>query len=107
MTKAAAKRETTTIPTGDQIDQYLLVMTARKQFVSTAINMGWQLALTILLPVIIGVKLDNHFHSTPSYTLAALFLAVGCASMVVWSTIKRVNREQAASSSKIKSKGRA
>ena len=69
---------------------------AKQQFVDAAINMGWQLAITILVPVFIGVQLDKHFNSSPSYTLAALFLAVFMSCTVVWKTIKGVSRPQAA-----------
>ncbi len=78
----------------DKLDESL-AMFARKQFFSAAVNMGWQLALTIIVPVIIGVKLDDHFHSSPSYTLAALVLAVGGAVVVVGATLKQVARDQA------------
>ena len=93
MTKSAATRETTTIPPGDELDQYLATMSARRQFMGAAGNMGWQLALTVLVPVFVGVKLDSHFHASPSYTLAALFIAAGAASLVVWKTIKRVSKQ--------------
>lgn len=73
-----------------EIDKSLAAFAARKAFVSTAANMGWQLAFTVLLPLIIGVKLDERFDSAPSYTLAALILAIGFAVMVVARTIKQV-----------------
>ncbi len=71
-------------------------MSARQQFVSSSFNMGWQLLLTVLVPVIIGVKLDDHFKTTPSYTLAALVIATFCAVMVVWNTVKRANKRSMA-----------
>jgi hypothetical protein len=43
----------------DEIDRSLAVFAARKDFVATSVNMGWQLAFTILVPVIIDVKLDD------------------------------------------------
>lgn len=78
-----------------ELERSLLVAAAKRQFITTAVNMGWQLALTIVVPVIIGVKLDDRFDTAPSYTLAALFIAVGASVAVVWSTIKQVGREQA------------
>ncbi len=90
MKKAAVK--TTNI---DDIERALIVQGAKRQFISVSMSMGWQLAVTVIVPVIIGVKLDDHFHTTPSYTLAALVLATGGAIAVVASTIKQVNREQA------------
>lgn len=75
-------------------------MAARKSFIATAMNMGWQLAITVIVPVIIGVKLDDHFHTAPSYTLAALILAAGGAVWVVMSTLKQVSRDQLAEENK-------
>jgi F0F1-type ATP synthase assembly protein I len=101
MKRAARSKAPTTIAQ-DDIEQSLLVLSARRQFLTTSLNMGWQLAFTVLLPVIIGVKLDDYFNTSPSYTLAALFLAIAAASAVVWQTITRVNREQAESEGKRK-----
>jgi len=94
MKKAAAKGEMTTTIAHDEIDEHLAAFAARKQFVSVAMNMGWQLGLTVIIPVIIGVKLDDHFHTSPSYTLAALMIAAGGAVLVVKNMINQVNREQ-------------
>ncbi len=91
MKKAAATRGTTT-PAQDELDQRLAVFAARTRFIGTALNMGWQLALTVIVPVFIGSKLDDHFDSSPLWTLAALAVAVIGAVMVVASAIKRVSQ---------------
>lgn len=83
------------IMTEDVVQRRLSALSPKRQFIDAAMNMGWQLAGAVLIPVIFGVKLDDHFHTEPSYTLAALVLATGGASAVVWNTIKRVNAEQA------------
>lgn len=72
----------------DEIDTSLAAFAAQKTFVTSSINMGWQLAFTVLVPLIIGVKLDKHYHTTPSYTLAALFISIGFVVLVVARTIK-------------------
>lgn len=76
----------------------MAMMGARRDFMNAALNMGWQLAFTILVPVFIGAKLDERFHSSPSYTLAALFIAIGLAGAVVARTMKQITKEQAESS---------
>ncbi len=88
-------KKKTTASSEDDVQRYLAIFDARQQFVSAALSMGWQLAITILVPVFIGVKIDAHFKTAPSYTLAALFLAIGGAIMVVAQTIKQVNESQA------------
>lgn len=73
---------------------------AKQQFASAAINMGWQLAITVLVPVVIGVKLDDHFNTAPSYTLASLVIAVTFACGVVWNTLKQISKDQSSKESK-------
>lgn len=88
MTKKAGK-STTTI---DEVEKSLIVMSAKKQYIGAAMNMGWQLALTVLVPVFVGVQLDTKFDTEPSYTLAALILAACGAGAVVYSTIKDIGK---------------
>ena len=85
MSRAAAKDKTTT---EDVILERLSVLDPKKQFISSAMNMGWQLAGAVLIPVLIGTKLDGHFHTTPSYTLTALVLASAGVVAIVSNTIK-------------------
>lgn len=91
MGKTSVQRKKPAPVAVDEIDKSLAVLAARKTFVSTAANMGWQLAITVLVPLVIGVKLDNYYNTTPSYTLAALIIAISMAVMVVAKTIKQVN----------------
>lgn len=79
----------------DVVQQKLALLDPKRQFLVASLNMGWQLAGAVLIPVAIGVKLDDKFDTRPSYTLAALVLAIGGASVIVWNTIKQVRREQA------------
>lgn len=78
----------------------MAVLSARKDFINATLNMGWQLAFTILVPVFIGAKLDDKFNSSPSYTLAALFIAIGFAGAVVARTLKQITKEQATTKEK-------
>ena len=95
MSKKAASK-TTSI---EEWEKTLAVSSAKKMYVSAAVNMGWQLAIAVLIPVIIGVKLDERFNSGSSYTLAALVLAVGGACMVVWKTLQQTAQKQTRSKS--------
>lgn len=93
MGKAAATRKTTTA-TAD-LQQAAEVFNAKQRFFSATLNMSWQLALMVVIPVVAGVKLDQKFDTTPSLTLAGFFLAAFAACFVVWNTVKDVNRLQA------------
>ena len=97
MSKAAARNKTTTkgTPPEDEVNKLAANLAAKQQFMASTANMGWRLALTVVVPIVAGVKLDEHFKSAPSYTLTGLFLAAAAGSYAVWQTIKEVNREQA------------
>ncbi len=90
--KQSAAKKTTGI---DDVERSLLALEAKKQFLSASMSMGWRLAVTVVIPIVAGVKLDERFNSRPSLTLAGLMLAAiaGCAA--VWSSVKEVNQEQA------------
>jgi hypothetical protein len=87
------RKQSPSIPQ-DELDRSLAVIAARKDFLGSSLNMGWQLAFSVLVPVIIGVKLDDRFNTSPSYTLAALILAACGAGMVIWNTLKQTEVKQ-------------
>jgi F0F1-type ATP synthase assembly protein I len=94
MNKAGAtNRTTTTEKSAQQFD--MDVFAAKSKFFSATLEMGWQLALIVLIPLIAGIKLDQHFASSPSYTLAGFMLAIAGGAAVVWRTVKGVAAEQA------------
>lgn len=93
--KEAARRKPPTTTALSDVERSTAAMQAGQQFISSSLNMGWQLALTVLVPVFIGVKVDSHYHTQPSYTLTALFLAAGGAAIVIKNTIKTVRKDQA------------
>lgn len=106
MTKAAAPRKTTTSAEND-IQQALKTFEARQQFIGATLNMSWRLALTVLIPLVVGIKLDQYFDTSPSFTLTGFFLAIGGGCAAVWNTIKDVNRLQAAEDKKRRGKKHA
>jgi F0F1-type ATP synthase assembly protein I len=92
--KAAAGKKTTTTAEND-IQQTLDTFTAQQQFMSSVLSMSWQLALTVVIPVIAGVKLDEKFNTSPSLTLTGFFLATAAACIVVSRVVKDVTKQQA------------
>ena len=93
MGKAAAKPKTTT--TEDSAQTYFDTFAAKSRFFSATLNMGWRLALTVLIPLIGGVKIDQRFDSSPSYTLVGLMLAATGGTIAVWKSVQEVTAEQA------------
>lgn len=63
MRKAATKKSVTT--TEDVVQQQLSALEPKQQFISAAMNMGWQLGGAVLLPIFIGIKLDAKFKTSP------------------------------------------
>lgn len=92
--KKAAGRKTTT-PAQSDIEQYAEVFSARQQFIGAALNLSWRLALTVLIPLLIGIQLDKKFTDDHSFTLAGFMLAIVFGCMAVWATVKEVNQLQA------------
>lgn len=90
----------------DELSRTLAVLAARKQFLGSSVSMGWQLALVVMIPVIIGVKLDTKYNTSPSYTLTALVLAVIMSVAVVSKTIKQVDSNLAINNSDKENKKR-
>ena len=78
----------------DDVEQKLATLVAKRQFLAATSNMGWRLALTVIIPIVGGVKIDEHFNTAPSFTLLGLMLAAVAGCTAVWATIKEVNREQ-------------
>jgi F0F1-type ATP synthase assembly protein I len=93
--KAAAGKKTTTTAGSDNIQQSIDTFAAKQQFISSTLSMSWQLALTVVVPVIAGVKLDEKFNTSPSLTLTGFFLAATAACVVVWRVVKDVTKQQA------------
>ena len=91
MKKAAANKTTD----ADDVEETLRRITAKKMFYGATMNMGWRLAVAVLLPVVGGVKLDEWLGSSPSFTLLGVMIAAVAASVVVWGVVKDVNQEQA------------
>ena len=103
MGKAAAKRQTTTAkPLVDQRMEQFASATAKQQFLGATMNMGWRLAITVVIPLVAGVKLDDHFHTAPSWTLLGLFVAAAAGCSAVWKTIQEVNAAQAVPNTTVK-----
>ncbi|MES2971244.1 MAG: AtpZ/AtpI family protein [Patescibacteria group bacterium] len=101
MRKAAAK--TTSI---DSLEQNIIALSAKRQFLAATTNMGFRLAVTVVIPIVAGVKIDERFKSAPSFTLLGLMIATVAGCAAVWATIKEVNQEQAEQDSKSKKRTR-
>lgn len=64
----------------------------RSQFFTMALDMSWQLAVVVLLPVVGGHYLDEHLKTSPLWTLAGLGLAFVMSGVVMWQALQAANR---------------
>lgn len=62
----------------DRSDNY------RREFFVAAMNMSWQLAVVVLVPVIGGFELDQKLDTLPALTIAGFFIAMAGMGLVVW-----------------------
>jgi F0F1-type ATP synthase assembly protein I len=66
------------------VDRTAEIARARGEFLSAALSMSWQLAVVVLLPLLGGHALDNHFRSSPVWTIVGFVIAVLLGGVVVW-----------------------
>jgi len=67
-------------------------MLQRGQFLNMALNMSWQLAVVVLVPILAGVRLDKAFGASELYTLLGLGVALVGSVAVMWRTLQAANR---------------
>lgn len=54
-----------------------------------SLNMSWQLAIVVLVPIIGGFKLDQYLGSLPGLTIVGFLLAMAGMAVVVWRQMQR------------------
>lgn len=92
MGKAAAKKRTT-LSSDDPALDYLPSFDARQMLLGNIVGMGWRLALTVLIPIFLGVQLDRRFDTAPSLTLAAFFIAIFASGLLIAKTYTELMRQ--------------
>src|SRR5205809_7827716 len=61
-------------------------------FVGMTLDMGWRLAVVVLVLIIIGSKLDDTLNTKPWLTLIALLAAVAGSFLVIKSMVKKADQ---------------
>lgn len=65
--------------------------TSSQQFIGMALNMGWQLAVVVLVPIVGGATIDKAANTKPMFTLIGLVLAAVGIATVLWRTLQIAN----------------
>ncbi len=68
-------------------------MYQRNLFLSMALNMTWQLALVVIIPIVGGFKLDEHFGTSPLWTIFGVVLAGTGVIAVLRRVVVEANRK--------------
>jgi len=61
-------------------------------FVVAALNMSWQLAIVVLVPVIGGVQLDKALKTSHAFLFVGLVLAALGSIAVMWRSVQMANK---------------
>lgn len=64
----------------------------RSIFLTLALNMSWQLAVVVLVPILVGVKLDKVFGTHEAFTFVGLGIAALGSLAVMWYAMQTANR---------------
>jgi hypothetical protein len=57
-----------------------------------AIQMSWKLAIAVLIPLIGGVKLDQHYKIFPYLTITGALIAIFGVTYVLWKVLRDFNQ---------------
>lgn len=60
----------------------------RRLFFVSVLNMSWQLAIVVLVPIIGGFKLDQKFGTLPALTIIGFITAMVCMAIVLRRQLK-------------------
>ncbi len=98
MTKAAAKPKTTTSAESglEQLIDESASQMAKSRILGSLMSMSWRLAAAILVPIVVGINLDNRFDTKPSYALAGFMFAIALASYMIYVEYQEIQADQKA-----------
>ena len=65
---------------------------ASSVFITMALDMTWRLAAAILIPIIGGFELDQHFDMSPTWTIIGFVVAMAGMAFVLWQTLQAANQ---------------
>ena len=61
-------------------------------FISAVIDMSWQLAIVVLVPIVGGYELDNHFHIKNLWMIVGFVVAIGGVIVVLRRMLAGLNQ---------------
>ena len=79
----------------EDMERNIIALSAKRQFLAATTNMGFRLAVTVVIPIVAGVKIDERYNTAPSFSLLGMMIAATAGCAAVWTTIRQVNQQQA------------
>lgn len=67
---------------------------AKMLFATSSLEMGWQLALAVLIPIFFGSWLDSRYNKYPVWTIIGLIFALLGSYAIVRKTVININHKQ-------------
>ncbi|HUC95565.1 MAG TPA: AtpZ/AtpI family protein [Candidatus Saccharimonadia bacterium] len=62
-------------------------------FLNAALQMSWKLAIVVLIPLILGVKVDQHYKLFPYFTIIGVILAALGFYYVIWDVLREFSQD--------------
>ncbi len=62
----------------------------KQLFIASTLSMSWQMALAVLIPIVGGYYLDQHFKTSPWITLGGALLAIILVVLVIKRTLHQL-----------------
>jgi hypothetical protein len=60
----------------------------RNRFIVMAVNMFWQLAVAVLVPLIAAVQIGKHLHAETAGVVVGLVVAIAASTLIMWRTMQ-------------------
>jgi hypothetical protein len=85
MIKTAAPHSKVAITNGESKTK----LNPKSQFIGAVLSMSWQLAIIVLVLVVGGDKIDQHFKTLPVFTILGFVLAMTGTVLVIKKTLSK------------------
>lgn len=77
----------------DPLMDFMPVFDPRSRMLTSMISMGWRMAVMIMVPIIIGLKLDERYGTKPSWVLSGFFFGLAGSAYLIYNEYKEINIE--------------
>lgn len=69
------------------------VMYQQNLFLVTVLNMSWQLAIGVIVPIVGGYKLDEHYDTKPWLTIVGFVIAAAATFVIMKVTVAQATKK--------------